>query len=234
VRFLPYIAFFVLVLPAEAQDTAADFRAAVSDAAILALSTRAPDRADNVTVTVIRLPQEIVESSSSLEVVLPALPVVPRGRIQVGLRTDNQARGHAMIQIAHFDSVAVPVAALAGGAPVSSGDLRFVWMETTRHAGDPLTPSALRALGNQELIARRSLRADRPLRATDLERRPAADTGDPVRMKYRRGAFMLELSCHARDRGQIGDVIRLYAEDSDTTYRARLTAPGRAEWIETL
>ena len=58
--------------------------------------------------------------------------------------------------------------------------------------------------------------------------------GDPVLMAYARGIITLKLNCKAREPGAVGDEIRLYAPNTDTTYRARLTAPGQAEWIETL
>ncbi len=207
----------------------------VADATLLAIAERAPELASRIEVSVVRQPRaEVLLADVALQVELPALPVIPRGRLQVKLSRNGESLGTAQVNVAHFDSVATATGAVESGADVTTADLRFVWMETTRFSGDPLTPSALRAFGDLDVIARRSLRADRALRTSDVGPRPAADTGDSVRMLYRRGAFVLDLSCRARDRGQIGDIIRLYADDSDTTYRARLTARGRAEWIETL
>lgn len=204
------------------------------DAALEAITSRAPELAPRVRVSVIRSPNADEESEESLTVELPAVPVIPRGRLQVRLTRGGQSTGTALINVAHFDSVGVVTSPIASSGEITPGTIRFVWMETTRFAGQPLTPRLLAQWGDQAIVARRSLRADRPLRATDLGPRPAAETGDAVRMVYRRGTFKLELSCRARDRGQIGDIIRIYADDSDTMYRARLTAPGRAEWIETL
>jgi flagella basal body P-ring formation protein FlgA len=207
----------------------------VADATLLAITARAPEMVSRIQVSVVRQPKaDVLSAGQPLQVELPALPVIPRGRLQVKLSRNGESLGTAQVNVAHFDSVATATAAVASGADVITTDLRFVWMETTRFSGDPLTPAALSAFGNADVIARRSLRADRALRTSDVGPRPAADTGDSVRMLYRRGSFVMDLSCRARDRGQIGDIIRLYADDSDTTYRARLTAPGRAEWIETL
>jgi hypothetical protein len=44
----------------------------------------------------------------------------------------------------------------------------------------------------------------------------------------------MTLRCKAREPGFVGDVIRVYAPDNDTAYRARLVDAGRATWIETL
>ena len=207
----------------------------VAEATMLAISERAPELMDRIEVSVVRQPKaEVLSDESALQVELPSLPVIPKGRLQVKLARNGESLGTAQVNVAHFDSVATATGVVESGADVTRADLRFVWMETTRFSGDPLTPAVLSGFGSLDVIARRSLRPDRALRTSDVGPRPAAETGDSVRMLYRRGAFVLDLSCRARDRGQIGDIIRLYADESDTTYRARLTAPGRAEWIETL
>lgn len=226
------------------RSAAQDSGDAVSDwivqASESALSARTADADERLAISVIRLPSNAeqladqLDSSDDWSIQLPARPHVPKGRLQVTVMHEGARQGTAVIQVAHFDSVAVLTTPVTSGAPVSLEDLEFVWMEVTRFSGEPLTREALSKWGPQELLARRSLKEDRPLRKVDIAPRPAAETGDPVRMVYRRGAFVLDLTCRARDRGQVGDIIRLYADDSDTVYRARLTAPGRAEWIETL
>ncbi|MEX1055510.1 MAG: flagella basal body P-ring formation protein FlgA, partial [Rhodothermales bacterium] len=62
----------------------------------------------------------------------------------------------------------------------------------------------------------------------------AAETGDHVTLNYRRGAVQLRLTCKARESGAVGDVIRVYSDDTRSMYRARLTARGKADWISTL
>lgn len=219
------------MLPAAAQlDSVSED--AVRLATLEALAGRLPGAVDRIRVMVHRIPTH--EGSGEVAVSLPDHPVVPRGRLQVPVSVDNERVGSAMVEVAHFDSVATLIESVSTGDSVLPASFRYVWMDVTRFSGDPLTPARLAAMADTDLIAHRSLRADRPLRATDIGPRPAAETGDPVRMTYRRGAFVLEMACRARDRGQIGDIIRIYADDSDTMYRARLTAPGRAEWVETL
>ena len=220
-------------MPGAAQDTQQLDAAAVQTATLEAIAARMPALTDRVEVSVTRISAQ-PQGPGSLQVTLPERPAVPRGRMQVTLSVGPDAVGSAMIDVAHFDSVAVLAQPISSGDPVSPQDLIFIWMDVTRFSGDPLSARAMREMAGTDLIAHRSLRTDRPLRTSDLGPRPAADTGDPVRMSYRRGAFVLELACRARDRGQIGDIIRLYADESDTVYRARLTAPGKAEWIETL
>ncbi|NNE70166.1 MAG: flagellar basal body P-ring formation protein FlgA [Rhodothermales bacterium] len=204
------------------------------DATLAAIGARAPELVERLRISVIRSSSADEDAAGTVSVELPAIPVIPRGRLQVRLNRDGQPAGTALINVAHFDSVGVVTAALDSGAELDGSSLRFVWMETTRFSGQPLTPDVLRKWSGEPIVARRSLRVDRPIRVTDVGPRPAADTGDAIRMVYRRGSFKLELSCRARDRGQVGDIIRVYADDSDTMYRARLTGPGRAEWIETL
>ena len=53
-------------------------------------------------------------------------------------------------------------------------------------------------------------------------------------MRFERSGLHLNLTCKARETGHVDDEIRLYSTDTGKTYRARLTAPGAATWIETL
>jgi flagella basal body P-ring formation protein FlgA len=210
---------------------------AILSAARRAVADRLPEAGRSVEVTVVRLsdlPEGTTFEPTTVRVELPRSPVVPKGRLQVSFSVGTERLGSALIQVAHYDSVAIAVEQFSSRDVISPSSLRFVWMETTRFNGEPLTPASLNRWRGTELMARRFLRADSPLRTSDLGPRPAAETGEPVRMTYRRGAFLLDLSCRARDRGQLGDIIRLYADDSDTVYRARLVGAGRAEWIETL
>ncbi|MFT5143667.1 MAG: flagella basal body P-ring formation protein FlgA [Thalassolituus oleivorans] len=210
---------------------------AILSAATRAVAGRIPGSAGSVEVSVVRvsdLPEGTTFGPSAVHVELPQSPVVPKGRLQISFSVGTERLGTALIQVAHFDSVAIAIEQFSSGDAIIPSSLHFVWMETTRFSGEPVTPGTLDRWGDAELMARRYLRTDSPLRTTDIGPRPAAETGEPVRMSYRRGAFLLDLSCRARERGQLGDIIRLYADDSDTVYRARLVGAGRAEWIETL
>jgi flagellar basal body P-ring formation protein FlgA len=231
-RLLFFILFLIPLGDVLAQPAAGPER--VRMAVLRALEARIPGAAAKAEVAVERISPAGSLGADVLTARLPDQPVVPRGRIQVSLKSVSGPQGRAIVRIAHFDSVATVQSSTFAGEPVRSSDLRFFWIETTRFSGDPLTPTALANWGGTELISRRSLRADRPLRTSDLGPPPAAEAGDPVLMTYRRSAFVMDVTCTSRDRGLVGDVIRLYADDTDTMYRARLTARGRAEWLETL
>jgi len=199
-----------------------------------AMDARIPGVSARSSVAVERIVDAELLADGDLTVQLPSVPIVPRGRLQVVVISETGERTWAMIKVARFDSVATLIASVSSGEPVANADFQFFWIETTRFSGDPITPSILAAMDDGDLVANRSLRADRPLRRSDIGPRPAAEAGDSIIMTHRRSAFVFTVTCKSRDRGKIGDVIRLYDDDTDTMYRARLTARGRAEWLETL
>ncbi|MEP0549122.1 MAG: flagellar basal body P-ring formation chaperone FlgA [Rhodothermales bacterium] len=205
-------------------------------AAERALAARFPDDAERLRVRVLRTGGD-VDAAAPIRVVLPGGAAIPRGHTQVDVLAETpngwQKTGWALLHVAHYDSVVVARRAVGRGEPVAPADLGTVWTETTTFHGEPLRAADLRALGD-DLRADRSLRADRALRRGDLRPPFAADTGDAVTMRYRRGTLTLAVPCHAREPGAVGDEIRLYNATTDATYRARLTAPGEAEWIVTL
>lgn len=208
-------------------------------AAEAALAARFPDAAGRLQVRVLRTADDAA-FEAPLRVRFRALDAVPRAHAQVDvLAADGAGRwteaGWALLFVAHYDSVVVPSARVTRDAPLTGGDWSTAWLETTRFRGEPLAPAALRAMAaDGPVYATRSLAADRPLRAADVRPAYAADTGAAVRMRYERAGLALTLSCKAREPGFVGDAVRLYAPDTRTTYRARLVAPGEAEWIETL
>lgn len=165
-----------------------------------------------------------------------SLDGLPRGSAQVRVyRRENgqwERAGWALLYIAHFDSVLVADRTMRSGDAISRSDVRETWEETTRFRGEPLTASAFDE--HRELFATRHLREGRTLRSRDVRPAYAADTGESVTVQYRRGALQMELRCKAREPGFVGDVIRVYAPDTDAAYRVRLVEPGFAEWVETL
>ncbi|MDX1532063.1 MAG: flagellar basal body P-ring formation chaperone FlgA [Rhodothermales bacterium] len=196
-----------------------------------ALADRFPTEAHRLRVRLVRTGGDVPGADRLL---FPADGALPRGHAQVDvLDASGQEAGWALLYVAHYDSVVVARRRLGRGEPVGPADLAVAWTETTRFRGEPLRAADLRALG-PDLFADRPLVADRPLRRGDLRPPFAADTGDPVRMRYRRGPLRLELPCTAREPGYAGEAVRLHCPDTRATYRARLTAPGRADWLESL
>lgn len=165
---------------------------------------------------------------------------VPRGHTRLVLlagdeETGWRETGWAMVYVAHYDSVLVPHRPVAAGEEVAPGALAPAWIETTTLRGESLRPAQWRALTRSgPAFARRPLVSGRPLLAGDLRAAYAAEPGTTVTMSYRRGSVALRIACKARESGVVGDVIRLYASDTRVSYRARLTGPGTATWIETL
>lgn len=199
---------------------------ALAAAAEAALAARFPEAA--VTVEV-RRTGGTVPAAPRLE-----FETLPRGAHQVDLLdADGHRTGWALLHVAHFDSVLVPVERLVREAPVPASALRAEWTETTRFAGEPLRPADFRALGG-EAVAVRGLAAGRPLRAGDLRGPLAAEPGEPIALTYRRGAITLGMACRAREGGAVGETVRLVCPETGALVRARLTAPAAADWLETL
>ncbi|SHK18146.1 flagellar basal body P-ring formation chaperone FlgA [Rhodothermus profundi] len=179
-------------------------------------------------------------AAGQIRMQLPSTVDDPTGPLQVELWTpDNRGTwrkaGWALFYVARYDSVVVARQALQRGEPVDPTALTIVWQEITRLRTPPLTPTRLRQLQQQGvLLAARSVAAGQILRATDLRPPYAVQTGDTVWMRYRRGTLLLRLRCQARASGFIGDVIELYAPQTQATYRGRIVAPGLVEWIATL
>ncbi|QXD16014.1 flagellar basal body P-ring formation chaperone FlgA [Rhodocaloribacter litoris] len=236
-----FLTILLLLGPMPGQVAAGEpdtLRERLQAAAETLLADRFPEDAPRLRVRVLRTGGEI-DPEAALRLRLPAGDGLPRAHIQVDvLGTENGQgglkTGWALLYIAHFDSVVVARHDLEAGAPVTPGDVSTAWMEVTRFRGEPLRARDFRALARDGAFAARMLRAGRALRKDDLRPPLAADTGEAVLMHYRRGSISLRLTCKAREPGLVGDIIRLYFPDAEVTYRARLTGPGTAEWIETL
>lgn len=212
----------------------------LQSAAEHALAARFPEAAERLRVRVLRTGGDMSTAAvgtTSLRIELGSDEALPRGhtKADVLLQTPTgwQKTGWALLHVAHFDSVVVARRFVRRGEAVSPSDLGAAWIETTAFHGEPLRTADLRALGTDR-FAGRALRPDHALRQGDLRPPFAADTGDTVAMRYERGPLSFTIPCHARRPGTVGDVVRLYAPATGTTYRARLTGPGEAEWIATL
>ncbi|GEM_PF-951864 len=194
-----------------------------------------PDDAQRFEVRVLRF-SGAIPTSEPIRIALPAATTLPRAHTQVKILSgDGRDIGHAMLYVAHFDSLIVARSRIAPDGIVSEGEITVAWMETTRMHGTPLRASDFRQmLSTGPVHARRLIREGQVFRTSDVRAAYAVETGDPVLMTYGRGQITLKLSCSAREPGTYGDVIRVYNSDTSTMYRARLTGPGRAVWIETL
>ena len=212
-------------------------QAVVQQAAEAAIAQAFPGAAARLEVRVTRLgfrPEEPADGGD-VQIAFRDGAEVPRGRAQVDVFQNDRKLGWALLHVAHFDSVLVTTRRYRSDEPIDVADLSVAYVETTRFRTPPLRPSDLTADGGTAArYATRFLKEGDVLTAGDLRPPFAADTGAAVRMTYLRHGLRLRLACKAREPGHVGDVIRLYAPDTDVTYRARLTAPGAAEWVETL
>ncbi len=225
---------WLVVAPAAAQPANAD---ALREAVRTVLAERFPD--DELARIEIRVKRASgdAEQVQQPRVAFRSLDELPRGAAQVRVYERRQdetrrAAGWALLYVAHYDSVLVADRTIRSGEEITRRDVRTRWVETTRFRGEPLSASVFDGEGPR--FATRHLSEGRTLRAGDVRRPYAADTGQSVTVEYRRGGLHMELRCKAREPGFVGDVIRVYASGTDAAYRVRLIEPGRARWIETL
>lgn len=185
-----------------------------------------------IEVEVVRVTGDL-DATAALTIDWPEHP--PRGTAQLRITDGHGARGWVMMRIRHFEEIAYAARDLAPDDVLSKTDLRFERADVTSFRGEPLSVDGYEAMRRDgELIMARRIGQGRPLRTSDVSLPPLVDVGQSVLMDYQRSGIILRVSCSARERGREGDVIRLYATDTRTTYRARITGPGSAEWIETL
>ena len=211
----------------------------IAEAATTLLASRYPDVAHRLSVRVIRASGSI-DAESPVRLSWAEALEIPKGYVQaqveqqVGTEQWEMA-GRATLYISHFDSVAVSLKSFGPDEPVQPSDFQFAWIETTKFRGRPLTTAQFAIMETQgSMFTDRFLRPDRALRVSDLRPAYAAETGQSVTMAYSRAGISLTLLTKARRPGFEGDVIKLFSSVTNKTYRARLTAPGEAEWIETL
>ena len=211
----------------------------VAEAATDLLASRYPDVAHRLSVRVIRASGDIA-SNAEMRLVLTDTNTLPRAHVRITLEQKLKAgtwerAGHAMLYVSYFDSVAVALRSLQPDEPITRSDLQFAWMEVTKFRGTPLTSDRFSELESEgPLYSDRFLRPDRALRESDIRAAYAVETGQSVSMTYIRQNFSLALLTKARTKGFSGDFVKLFSSSTNKTYRARITAPGQAIWIETL
>ncbi|NBB86261.1 MAG: flagellar basal body P-ring formation protein FlgA [Bacteroidetes bacterium] len=245
---IPLLVLLLSALPAAGSPAASvigtpppDLSARVEAAAVEALTARFPATAPRLAVEVTRLQHlSDIPPERAVRVQFSSSTTVPRGRVQAAVESRVgeaawAAEGRALLYVAHYDSVMVPTETLRADDELAAGAVVPVWMEVTRFSGTPLRAANFRALQTEgRLYAARHLRADRALRTGDLRPAYAVTRGEAVHIRYHRPLFTLTLRGTAREAGHAGDVIRVYVPDTKATYRARVTGPATARWVETL
>jgi flagella basal body P-ring formation protein FlgA len=218
----------LLALPAAARAAADDVAGAVAQA----LAERWPDLADRAEVRVVRLSGGSADAAPPLRArFLDDAP--PRGRASAEILHRDasgawQRAGWALLDVAWFDTVAVLTRDLARGDALAPADLRLERRDVTALTDVPLSPDTL---ATQAWTAARALRAGTPLTRRLLAPPAAAERGDPVRIHYARGSIRMLLDGEARERGAVGETIRVYTSTTRSLQRVRLTAPGEGVWV---
>lgn len=202
------------------------------------LADRFPADAHRLQIRVLRA-SDPFDAQVPHRIDFPFMDRLPRGRTQVNVYTKQssgwQKSGWALLYVALYDSVMVTRHVLDADTPIDTEAVHAAWMETTRFRGEPLRAAEYRSQrAEHPLYSTHRLQDGRALRLNDVRPPYAAQTGSSVEMRYQRRGLVMRLRCKAREPGYTGEVIRLYAPDTDTVYRARLTGPGTAKWIETL
>lgn len=205
--------------------------AEVAAAAEAALAEAWPSVAARAEVRVVRLSGAAAEAEPPLRVRFLD-PSPPRGRTSAVVEVEADGAwaraGWAYLEVAHHGTVAVLTRDVARGEPVADA-LRPEAADVT-DLPDALSPDAL----GDGWTAARSLRAGTVLTGRLVAAPAAVERGDPVRVVYARGAVRIALDGEARERGAVGDEVRVYCDDVRSTFRVRLTGPGAGVWVRTL
>ena len=235
--FVPFLGLFFMFSSYFLWGTE-DLHTRISETAESILANRYASSDTHLEVRVVRTGGEI-QDTGPLEVTWSQKPEIPRALLRVDIHSkDNLAKRHkgwALLYIAHFDSVLVPNRSIKNGELVSKTDLSPIWAETTRFHGTPLTPDKYRRLALRGIVyTNRHLSESRLLKETDLRNAYDVETGQQVILLYKRNGIALELSCKSRNQGFKGDIVKLFSPDTQHMYRARITGPQTAIWVETL
>lgn len=205
--------------------------AVVVAAAEAALAEAWPAVAARAEVHVVRLSPAIEAAEAPIRVRFLSGP--PRGRTSAVVEARSASGGWdrlgwAYLEVSHFGEVAVLTRDVVRGGALA-GALRIERRETT----------ALRdAIDAETLlhgyVATRTLRAGTVLTGRLVAPPAAAEVGDPVAVTYTRGTLLLTVVGEARQRGALGEEVRVYVAETRSTFRVRLTGPGAGEWVATL
>lgn len=228
---LVIVGWMVWLAPGAPPDSS---HATIERAAAAALTAQWPDVAARATVRVVRLSGGAERVQSPVRVhFLSEAPPHGRASARVEQATSDGwvPAGWAWLDVAHTATAAVLVRALARGETVTAADYRLEPIETTRQADPPVPPDSL-YLG--AWTASRPLAAGTVLTHRLLALPLAAEAGSAVRVRHQRGAVLIAFETVARERGAVGEAVRVYDPNSRRTHRVRLTAPGEGIWLSTL
>ena len=210
----------------------------IRSAAEALLLARFPDHASRLRVRVLRISGSMADGPE-LRLRFTASDSVPKGHTQARVLVETSGgavdAGWAVLYVSHFDSLAVALGDVGTGEIVTNDVLGTAWLDVTTFRGHPLDASTVALIRRGEhFLTTQPIAAGDALRRGDLRPPYAADTGENVQLTYHRGPVVLTLPCRARQPGVVGDVIRVYSDATQTTYKARLTAAGTADWVATL
>ena len=184
---------------------------------------------DDAEVEVVRLSRAAAAASP---VRVRFRDTAPRGRVSAEVESPVdgvwQSVGWAYLEVSVFETVWVASRDLEAGDHIE-GALELARAEVTGLYADPLPVDGL-----EGWIASRRIRSGGVV--TEANARPpvAVADGEPVRVRYGRGAVRVEMTCRARETGSVGEVVRVVCSDPYALYRVRLTAPGVGTWAVTL
>ena len=155
----------------------------------------------------------------------------PRGRVSAEVETTDGAgawvpAGWAFLDVAVFETVPVVTRDLGRGDALD-GAVELQRADVTNLSDAPVADWS----GG---TASRPIRAGAVLTERLALAPAAAERGEAVRVRYRRGAVALVLDCEARERGAVGETVRVSCDTPRAAYRVRLTAAGEGEWVTTL
>ena len=207
-------------------------------AAMETLSARYPDEAHRFEVRVVRI-QGTVEPKYPLRLRFINNRDIPRAHVRAEIqqaKDDSWLRaGWATLYVAHYDSVIVAKQRLQKNQTVDESAFLVGWQDVTSFRGFLLHARQFRTLVmNDKLVADQVIKAGEVVRENALRNPFAAQFGDLVQMSFKQGNITLTIPTRARNEGQVGDMIRVYAASTKNMYRVRLTDKGQAEWQATL
>lgn len=186
----------------------------------------------HVEIDVVRV-TGLVDGEADFTIHWPDEP--PHGTVQLRITDDDGARGWVMMRIRHLEYAAHATRDIAAGETMTASDISYALVDRAPTRGRLLTRASIdQLLDEGEVVAFRRIRTDRPLRPSDVGHAPIVEVGSSIVMDYQRGGVHFRITSTAREPGSEGEAIRLYSPETRSTYRARITGPGSAQWIETL
>lgn len=153
-------------------------------------------------------------------------------RFEVTLRLpDGEAGKHRRVSLAGTvePQRRIPVLAhpMEPGETIGERDIAWITLDE-RRINRTMLVSQTALLGKEPV---RPLRAEAPLRRSDIRRPLLVEKGSLVTMVVANGPLMLTAVGKAMQDGARGDVIRLINTDSNRTVEARITGPDRVQVV---